>query len=80
MWVGSFLDICGFPAHKILIQVLKRLWTIQCSPPIVGEFFCQLGWSHSITRVSPSPCHLAVFVMSHEVLSEAPSITMKDQV
>ena len=30
--------------------------------------------------VSPSPCHLAGFVMSHEELSEAPSISRKGQV
>ena len=29
--------------------------------------------------VSLSPCHLAAFVMSHEVLSEAPSISVKAQ-
>ena len=29
--------------------------------------------------VSPRPCHLAAFVMSCEVLSEAPSISRKAQ-
>ena len=30
--------------------------------------------------VSLSPCHLAAFVMSHEMLSETPSISRKSQV
>ena len=38
-------------------------------PPSIELIHCQ--------SVSPSPCHLAAFVMSCEVLSDAPSISRK---
>ena len=79
VWKGPYLDVWGVPTHKILIQELNLLWTLQCSAS-VAEFFCHPAWNQSIARVSPSPCHLAAFVTSHQVLSEAPSVSRKAQV